>query len=121
MTKNIIKDWLSIITKCRQGGLSDRQWCTKNDITYSTFYYHVRRLHKEGYKLPISTRKSTVPMTQEVVPLIFQEEIALTEQNSIPVFDSVAITLEMEHCKLHISNHASAVVIQNTLQALKQL
>lgn len=121
MTKTIIKDWLSIITKCRKSGLSDRQWCTEHDVSYSTFYYHVRRLRKEDCKLPISAGKCTVPMAQEVVPLNFQKEVNLPEENTIPVFDSSAITLEMKHCKLHISNHASAMVIQNTLKALQQL
>lgn len=117
-------DWLPIINECRTSGLSDHQWCKENDVSYSTFYYHVRRLQKEACELPASARKCTIPIVQEVVQLNFNEpEVQLPHYSSEITADSEvsAISLQMNNVILHISNSANAAVIANTIQALQSL
>ncbi len=122
MPKTTTTDWFPIINKCRTSGLSDHQWCKENDISYSTFYYHVRRLKKEACELPTSARKCTVPMEQEVVQLNFETiDESAYEMETSESFATPAITLRINNVHLHISNSANATVISNTIQALQQL
>ena len=69
MTYKPKRDWLTVINECRRSGLSDRVWCTENDIKHSTFYYHVRRLRKEACALPAATGTCSAPITQEIVKI----------------------------------------------------
>ena len=60
---------LKLITKCRQSGLSDYQWCQANDINPGTFYNWISRLRKRGVVIPysIAAREPTAAELQEVV------------------------------------------------------
>ncbi len=115
------EDWFSVINECRNSGLSDRQWCHENDIAYSTFYYHMRRLKREACELPESTRTCTIPVKQEVVQLTFDNPLDTYEPKQIESAPSCAIMLQVNNVTLHISNHASATVISNTISALQGL
>ena len=122
MPKITTVDWFPIINECRTSGLSDRQWCMENNVAYSTFYYHVRRLQKEACELPASARKCTVPMQQEVVQLDFDVmENSSYELEPQESFVTPAITLQMNNVQICISNSANATVIANTIQALQHL
>jgi transposase-like protein len=35
---------MRLITECRQSGLSDHQWCIRNNISPSTFYTWISRI-----------------------------------------------------------------------------
>lgn len=121
MSRTTTVDWFPIINECRTSGLSDHQWCKENDVSYSTFYYHVRRLQKEACELPASIKKCIVPMEQEVVQLNFAEiEKPIYEVGTHAVPDA-AISLQINNVTLHISNTANADVIVNTIQALQRL
>ena len=72
-TKNTT-DWMQLIQECRTSGLSDREWCSQNDIPASTFYYHIKRLRKQACDIPVSvSRKAAV--RQEVVRLDIIDEL----------------------------------------------
>ena len=68
--------WLELITQCRSSGLTNRQWCIENGIPVSTFYYHVRALHKKACKVPEAV--GVAVQKQEVV------QIPLWPNNSSP-------------------------------------
>lgn len=112
-------NWEKLIHTCSVSGLSNRKWCKQNNISYSAFYYHLRRLQKETNKVVPSNKKSSTFMEQEVVQLNFtSEEVPqlLLEEDS-----HTAITLQFQHVHVAISNSANALVIQNTITALQQL
>ena len=46
------EEWMSLITSCRQSGLSDAAWCEQNGISASCFYNAVSRLRKKACRIP---------------------------------------------------------------------
>ena len=108
--------WLNLITQCRSSGLTDRQWCIKNGIPVSTFYYHVRALRKKACEVPEAV--DAAAQKQEVVQIPLWER----EQHSDTVaFHTPSICLEMQGIRIEIHEQAGADVIRNTLLALRQL
>ena len=83
--------WLNLITQCRSSGLTDRQWCIKNGIPVSTFYYHVRALRKKACEVPEAV--DAAAQKQEVVQIPLWER----EQHSDTVaLHTPSICLEMQ-------------------------
>ena len=109
--------WLNLIPQCRSSGLTDRQWCIKNGIPVSTFYYHVRTLRKKACEVPEAV--DAVAQKQEVV------QIPLWEMEQHPsdttALHTPSICLEMQGIRIEIHEQAGADVIRNTLLALRQL
>lgn len=58
--------WMDLITRCRASGLTDHEWCRQNNISPSTFYYHIKVLREKACSLPAS-RVASVPARQDVV------------------------------------------------------
>ena len=109
--------WLNLITQCRSSGLTDRQWCIKNGIPVSTFYYHVRTLRKKACEVPEAV--DAAAQKQEVVQIPTWE----MEQHAsdTAAFHTPSICLEMQGIRIEIHEQAGADVIRNTLLALRQL
>lgn len=66
------REWLSIITECRQSGLPDKVWCDQQGIPASTFYNAVSRLRKHACELPDKEPSAAVldlTNRQEAVPI----------------------------------------------------
>ena len=89
------------------------------------FYYHVNKLRKKACEIPANAF-SGVSETQEVVPLIINEDLPQQKNNAdIPeTFSSsneTVLRLTFQNVKIEISNQATQSVIQNTLSALRCL
>ena len=59
------------VIECRTSGLTDRQWCLKQGLSFSTFYSWVRRLRESAcYEIPehpkASRKTLSIPEQQEV-------------------------------------------------------
>ncbi len=70
MQKRIARrdEQIKLIMECRQSGLSDYQWCQRQDINVGTFYNWVSKLRKAGYTIPDSKSKSEgAVVVQDVV------------------------------------------------------
>ena len=61
--------WLKLITQCKSGGLTDRQWCIENGISVSTFYYYVRTLRKKACEIPGAVDATTQKQKVVQIPL----------------------------------------------------
>ena len=109
--------WLNLITQCRSSGLTDRQWCIKNGIPVSTFYYHVRALRKKACEVPEAV--DAAAQKQEVVQIPTWEMEQLASDTA--AFHTPSICLEMQGIRIEIHEQAGADVIRNTLLALRQL
>jgi len=107
------RNWMKIITTCRESGLSDRQWCIENGVPTSTFYYHVNKLRKIACNLPAAAGRNTLPVTQDVVQLHITEDESQTPPDIQP-----AITLQVRGISIDISNHANPDIITATIQSL---
>jgi len=78
-TKNTT-DCMQLIQECRTSGLSDREWCSQNDIPASTFYYHIKHLREQACDIPASVSRKTA-VRQEVVRLDIIDELPGTIRN----------------------------------------
>ena len=58
-----LSEWLSIITECRKSGLTDIEWCRRNDIHYEAFKTAAKRLRGASVSLPPRTRSNCVDLT----------------------------------------------------------
>lgn len=109
------KFWLDQIQQCRESGLTDRQWCIHNNISPSTFYYHVKTLREKACQLPEPICKE--PQNQEVVPLNFTKEpVHMDYSIHVP-----AVRMSIHGIDIEILNQADEVTIANTILALRQL
>ncbi|WP_416385612.1 IS66 family insertion sequence element accessory protein TnpA, partial [Blautia producta] len=43
-TQMSIQKWLDIIHRCRESGLSNRQWCQENGIQLKSYYYWLSKI-----------------------------------------------------------------------------
>ena len=97
MGKHVSKDdQLRLIQECRNSGLSDYQWCTKNGIPHSSFYRWVTQLRTEACA---SVPSKVVPVSekQEVVKLEISEELPVVNTFvDEPKAESSANTMEIK-------------------------
>ena len=91
MQKRIVRkdEQIRLIMECRQSGLSDYQWCQRQDINVGTFYNWVSKLRKAGYTFPDSKSKSEgAVVVQDVVKVnLVSEDMSgsVIEQNTRPI------------------------------------
>ena len=113
--------WFDLIQQCRASGKPDHQWLQENNISASTFYYHIRQLRKKACAIPQSDRSGKSD-TQEVVPLIIEELEPVAEpvpMNSMT--NSVTVRLSIHGISIEITNTATQEIIQDTLSALRMI
>lgn len=116
-----------LIMECRASGLTDHEWCLRNDIKPGTFYNWVKRLRKKGCtEIPDSMRKP-FPHKQEIVKIELMppgtnETVfpAVSEPNTASLPSGV-ITLSLADTVLQIPNGTDPALLRQTLQILKEL
>lgn len=117
--------WMSLLTECRQSGMTDMDWCRANGISKSTFYKAVNRLRDKACNLPISAATSntgidlTLSNKQDVVPI----SILPDEQPQIPDIPSTcrasyAMEINTGGMTIKISNDISPGMLSQTLRIL---
>ena len=115
-----------LIMECRQSGLSDYQWCQRQDINVGTFYNWVSKLRKAGYTFPDSKSKSEgTVVVQDVVKVnLVSEDMSssVIEQNTRPLAvastPSVAAELVVGNVTLRLFNGADQNLIQCAMQCM---
>ena len=120
------QEWVTLIRECRASGLSDKDWCAHHAIQVRTFYKQVARPRKKGFDIP-KTRRTSVSVPQDVVPLEIAEEASRT--GSTGYTDSSvrhpdlfpAVILSIRDYRIEITNHAEQSTISSILSALQQL
>ena len=121
-------EWIDLITKCRQSGLSDFEWCRRNGISKSTFYKAVARIRNASVKLPERSTESdsydlTSSLRQDVVPIrIIPESTDLDSLDmSYDAAPKYQMMLSYGNIKVQFTNDASSAIIKHTIQALGDL
>ncbi len=112
------QEWLDIIQQCRTSGLSDRQWCIENDVNFSTFYYHIRRLRSKACEIPESI-KTNSSSQQEIVPVSFAEESL--PNTTVHKNSDTAVHIRYRDFQVKIHENANKELIFNTLGALQTI
>ena len=45
-----LEEWAQMIRRCRESGLSNREFCRQNGISEKTFYYRLRKLREAAVR-----------------------------------------------------------------------
>ena len=124
MPKRIVRkdEQMKLIMECRQSGLSDYQWCQRQDINVGTFYNWVSKLRKAGYTIPDSRSKSEgAVVVQDVVKVnLVSEDMSgsVIEQNTRPLAEASTFRccrIGGRKCTLRLFNGAD----QNLIRAIQ--
>ena len=113
--------WYDLIQQCRTSGKSDRQWLLENNICSSTFYYHVKQLHKKACDIPESTCNVN-SQVQEVVPLVI-DDMPLSNPQTVSKkvdapSDEIVLRLTVQGATMEITNQTTQTLIQNVFHSM---
>lgn len=100
-SKRSDSEWMELIRQCRQSGLSDADWCRKQDIPVSSFYNSVSRLRKKACSIPCSATVSErvldlTALSPDVVPIRIEPETTLVTAAS-PFRESTVLHSDNSH------------------------
>ena len=121
-------EWMKLVLECRKSGMSDRQWCNSNGISYYTFASAIKTLRRMNYEVPksrdLDIHDLTIPK-QDVVKVDIVSDIQPPKE-IVPVLE-VATHLDNSHMieislgDMHISlcNGADPDLVARTLSALR--
>lgn len=118
-------EWMELITRCRQSGLSDDRWCREHGIPVSIFYRHVKILRQKACDVP-ALIKGNIPQKQEVVPVqVTGIQNLLRIENSFSMSGSrtqeSAIRIYLGSAYIDIMDHADTTLLSAAVTALKTL
>lgn len=120
-------EWLSLITECRQSGLSDYEWCSRNGISQSTFYKAVRRLRGSAEIAAPSSKQVPYDLTndkrQDVVPIRIIPETDVTEAPEMPMDHNPGCQMMIScgNIRIQLTNDISPAIIKHVIRALGDL
>lgn len=125
-----LDEWLLLITKCRQSGLTDAAWCKQHDISVSSFYNATSRLRKRACAIPDPVDRSATTMLdltsqhQDVVkiniqPEGFRQNTIQPAESSMYLDNSHTIELMMDGIFIKINNSADPFLLQQVIRMLR--
>ena len=123
-TRYTTEEKMELITRCRQSGLSDYEWCRENNINSSTFYYWIKKLHTEACELETAPAVKTV-QKQEIVKVdIFQDNAPLVHRSTDTSTTSdteVALELMINDSVIKIHNNVNPTLLAQTIRIIRGL
>lgn len=126
-TSRSLTEWMSLVTECRQSGLSDAAWCERNGIKPSSFYNAVTRLRRKACEIPEPVGKAnTLDLTashQDVVRIDIQEDLPLDiprqYESSLHLDNSHTIEIETKELSIRMSNSVHPDLLRVVLMTLR--
>lgn len=110
-----MNQWMDIIRECRSSGQPVRSWCNEHDVNEKRYYYWLRKIRTAA----CNTLPDNLEGTHEIVPLKVED---LKQEPEATVSTQVAaIVIHLNSAVVEIQNGATSRVIENTLQAIKNL
>ena len=119
---------LRLINECRQSGMTDADWCRKNDIAVSTFYNWVSRCRKAAAdQIPAANyghleiprpKQDVVPI--DIVPDHISEQDTASQMQNPYLDNSHTIEVAMKDITIRISNKADPALLTRTFRLLQE-
>ncbi len=84
-----VSDWLLIIEAWKKSGLTKKQFCQQNNVSYKTFYRWHRQLQGPDLNTPV-LNKPTTPSLTDFIPVTVREisqQVPKPEQHYILLFN----------------------------------
>ena len=120
------EEWMKLVLECRKSGMSDRQWCNTNDISYYTFASAIKTLRRMNYEIPksrdLDIHDLTIPK-QDVVKVDIVNDIQPPAE-CIPevaphIDNSHMIEISLGDVHISLCNGADPDLVARTLSALR--
>ena len=125
-----LDEWMELVTKCRQSGLTDAAWCNEHGISPICFYNAVTRLRKKARQIPEpATKASTLDLTshkQDVVQIAIEPESSPTGlipdngYRTMHLGNSHTIEIEADRLLIRMSNEIKPVLLKMLMDTLKK-
>ena len=113
-TQMNIQKWLDVIHRCRDSGLSNRQWCEENGIGLKSYYYwfsKIRKLAIESFPRKPSASSALPSTISGSAPATFAE-IPMARNSSWKVG---WITIHLGNAVLEVPVNAQDSLIQSII------
>lgn len=122
-TRYTTEEKMELITRCRQSGLSDYEWCRENNINSSTFYYWIKKLRIdacEAETAPVVARKAE---KQEIVRVdIYSDNTPVvhgTTDTIIPTDTMTSLELVINDCCIKVNNNVNPTLLAQTINMIR--
>ncbi len=118
-------EWLQIIQRCRQSGMSDSSWCEQHDIRISSFYNAVSRLRKKACDIPEKNKSACaldLTSRQDIVQIDIcpgTDAPAAPPASGMYLDNLHTIELSMDGIQLKISNSADPALLGQVIRLAK--
>lgn len=108
-----LREWAAQIKECqnRPAGMSVADWCARNGITRTDYYYRLRRVRKACLE-SVSDGTSTHQIIP-VEPMLLQQE-----QNRCSCPDS-GINISIKGCSIHVPEGVSMKLLAAVLEVIQ--
>ena len=119
-------EWMELALECRKSGMSDKQWCSANDIKYYTFSSALKKLRRMNYVIPKAKDLDILDLTlpkQDVVKVDIVNDIQPPMEH-IPevaphIDNSHMIEIKLGDVQISLCNGADPELVARTLSALR--
>ncbi len=120
------EEWMKLVLECRKSGMSDRQCCIANDISYYTFASAIKNLRRMNYEIPKSKDFDIHDLAlpkQDVVKVDIVNDIQ-PPMECIPevashIDNSHMIEIKLGDVHIYLCNGADPDLVARTLSALR--
>ena len=120
-------EWMELALECRKSGMSDKQWCSANDIKYYPFSSALKKLRRMNYEIPKAKDLDILDLTlpkQDVVKVDIVNDIQ-PPMEYIPevaphIDNSHMIEIKLGDVQISLCNGADPELVAKTLSTLRR-
>jgi len=106
--------WANIIRERNQSGLSVREWCEVNGVNEKRFYHWQRRVREAACEELLAQQQP-----ESVVADVPPQSWAVCEV--APTSDSKALPIEINGCRILVTNDTEPELLEKTCKVLMSL
>lgn len=98
-----LREWAEMISNCRTSGLKIDDWCAKNGITNSNYYYRLRRVREACLE---NEHSEIVPVPKPVII------------NDLPNKDNGYLDITINSITIHVTENTPMTLLNSVLQVI---
>lgn len=111
-----LAEWATSIQDWKESGLTQKQWCEKNNIRLSTLRYRIGVLNREASKR-LTVKETNSPALPSFACVSVNTEDADWKDDQDLCVGSLC--LEVNHVKIHLGTHTNLIQLRQVLEVVK--
>lgn len=111
-----IENWIQTIKECHSSGLSNEEWCNKNNVSIKQFYYYLAKIRKMAIT-EIPYKNAVAPRTMDIKTNDYNEIVEVKPCLSVTSSDSVA-TVYYGSSKIEIAANCPKWILELIMDRL---